>query len=348
MNRLFASFGLLSALAVAQSTVIEDPRQSQRAMIGQRIELTDVTIHYSRPVVKGRKVWGGMVPYGEVWRAGANENTTIEFTDPVMIEGQRLERGIYGLHMIPTADSWTIIFSKANKDWGSYSYDQKEDALRVTVKPRPSGDSHEALTYEFADLQPNSTLVTMHWDKLAVGFKVTTDREATLSRLREQVRGQGKFTWDGWRDAAEWCADNNTNLEEALRWTDQSIQVEERFENQMTKARILTALHRDAEAKATRSRAMDLGTALSVYQYGRQKQAEKNKAEAVEAFRVTARRFPDHWVGLVAKTRVAVADGDYDSALKALDAALVTAPEQNKPGLKALRKRIEAKEDINS
>ena len=123
------------------------PDVSQAAMIRQRIALTDITITYHRPLTNGRKIWGGLVPFGQVWRAGANENTTIEVTDPVTVEGQALPKGIYGLHMIPTPDSWTVIFSKTYTGWGSYSYKQEEDALRVNVKPRPLTENEEALDY---------------------------------------------------------------------------------------------------------------------------------------------------------------------------------------------------------
>src|SRR5439155_13422406 len=104
------------------------PDVSQGAEVKQRIALTDITVRYHRPVVAGRKVWEGLVPYGKVWRAGANENTTIEFSDPVMVEDHPLAKGIYGLHMIPTAESWTIIFSKNATSWGSFTYKQDEDA----------------------------------------------------------------------------------------------------------------------------------------------------------------------------------------------------------------------------
>ena len=139
-------------------------------MVTQRIGITDITINYHRPLIKGRKVWGGLVPYGQPWRAGANENTTISFSDPVTIEGQPLAAGTYGLHMIPTETDWTIAFSKTNTAWGSFTYDKAEDALRVTVKPAAS-DFHEALTYDFDDLGPDSTVVTLRWEKLAVPFR---------------------------------------------------------------------------------------------------------------------------------------------------------------------------------
>src|SRR5262245_37846215 len=123
--REFLCVGLLLATGAAvgrsQSLVMSLPRTSQRAVAGQRIALTDITVSYHRPLVGGRKIWGGaVVPYGQVWRAGANENTTIEFSDPVLVEGKPLAKGVYGLHMIPTADSWTIIFSKNASSWGSF------------------------------------------------------------------------------------------------------------------------------------------------------------------------------------------------------------------------------------
>ena len=153
---------LLAAVPLAaQSLVMSLPRQSQRSTVSQRIGLTDITITYHRPLVGGRKVWGAMVPYGQVWRAGANENTTIEFSDPVSVEGKPLDKGTYGLHMIPNPDSWTVIFSKTNTGWGSYSYDQKDDALRVDVKPRPLAETKEALEFDFEDLKPTSTAVTL-------------------------------------------------------------------------------------------------------------------------------------------------------------------------------------------
>ena len=158
----FAIAGL-GQVASAQSD-LKLPDVSQAAEAKQRIALTDITVKYHRPLVNGRKIWGGLVPYGKVWRAGADENTTIEFSDEVSVEGKPLAKGIYGLHMIPNQDSWTVIFSKTNTGWGSYSYDQKEDGLRVDVKPRPLAEQKEALEFEFEDLKPTSTAVTLKWE----------------------------------------------------------------------------------------------------------------------------------------------------------------------------------------
>src|SRR5580658_3250395 len=127
-------FAALTAVAQnpnqLQSTFIQIPQASQRAVLTQRIGLTDVTIVYHRPVAGGRKVFGGIVPYGQIWRAGANDNTTIEFSTNVKVEGQPLAKGIYGLHMIPGENEWVVAFSSTSTSWGSFTYDEKEDVLR--------------------------------------------------------------------------------------------------------------------------------------------------------------------------------------------------------------------------
>src|SRR5437773_7526808 len=216
---VFEGLLLFGSLAYGQSFVLDLPRPSQHAVLTQRIGITDITINYHRPVVNKRKIWGGLVPYGQVWRAGANENTTIEFSDPVSIEGQPLAKGVYGLHMIPNPDSWTVIFSKTNTGWGSYSYDQKEDALRVNVKPRPLAEAKEALEFDFEDLKPDSTTVTLKWEKLGAPFTVSVkDAEQTLQNIRAQLKGRGQFTWQALDEGAQFCLTRKINLDEASRW----------------------------------------------------------------------------------------------------------------------------------
>src|SRR6202522_2049772 len=194
----------LPGVGLAQSFVLNLPLQSQQAEISQRIGITDITINYHRPMINDRKVWGDLVPYGKVWRAGANENTTITFSDPVAIEGKPLDKGTYGLHMIPNADEWTIIFSKNSTSWGSFSYDQSEDALRVDVKPQPA-DVHNALTYDFDQVQPDSAVVVMEWEKVAVPFKISVDvHDIVQASLKKQLRDLSGFNWQSWDDAANY------------------------------------------------------------------------------------------------------------------------------------------------
>src|SRR6266508_3811781 len=244
------------------------PDVSQAAEVKQRIALTDITVNYHRPLVNGRKIWGGVVPYGKVWRAGANENTTIEFSDPVWVEGKPLAKGTYGLHMIPNQDSCTVISSKTNTGWGSYSYKQDEDALRVDIKPRPLAEQKEALEFEFEDLKPDSTAVTLKWEKLGVPFTVSIkDADQTLQNIRAQLKGRGQFTWQALDEGAQFCSTRKINFDEALRWADASIQNEERFENLSTKADILKALNRPGEAIHTWNDALEQATTPQVYTY---------------------------------------------------------------------------------
>ena len=325
------------------------PDVSQAAEVKQRIALTDITVKYHRPMVNGRKIWGGLVPYGKVWRAGANENTTIEFSDPVSVEGQPLAKGIYGLHMIPNADSWTVIFSKTNTAWGSYSYKQEEDALRVNVKPRPLAEMKEALEFEFEDLKPESTAVTLKWEKLGVPFTVSIkDSEQTLQNIREQLKGRGQFTWQALDEAAQFCLTKKVNLDEALQWADASIQNEERFDNLSTKADILKALNRADEAKTTWNHAVEIATALQLYSYGRRLQSQKQGAEAMEIFQQVAKRFPQTVYGYLAQARIKSAAGDFAGATAEATQAQSAAPtDAQKQSIKALIDRLQSKQDIN-
>jgi hypothetical protein len=325
------------------------PDVSQAAEVKQQIALTDITVKYHRPLVKGRKIWGGLVPYGKVWRAGANENTTIEFSDPVSVEGKPLPKGIYGLHMIPNPDSWTVIFSKTNTAWGSYSYDQKEDALRVDVKPRPLAGQKEALEFEFDDLKPDSTAVTLKWEKLGVPFTVSVnDADQTLQNIRAQLKGRGQFTWQALDEGAQFCLTRKINLEEGLRWADASIQNEERFENLSTKADILKALNRPDEAKTAWNQALEKATGPQLYTYGRQLQNQKKGAEALEIFKDVAKRFPQGVYGYLAQARIKSAAGDYAGAASDAKKAQAAAPsEAQKQAIKGLIDRLDAKQDIN-
>jgi hypothetical protein len=342
---LCASLAMLPA--VAQSFITSTPRASQRAVAIERLALTDITIIYHRPLVAGRKVWDGIVPYGQVWRAGANENTTIEFSDPVTVEDHPLAKGIYGLHTIPGPDSWTIIFSKNSTSWGSFTYKEDEDALRVTVKPRP-GEFREALAYDFDDVKPDSALVTLRWEKVAVPFRVAVAKEVTLQNIRNQLRNLAQYNWQGWEEAASYCLQEKINLEEALKWSNNSIGLEERFDNLMTKAGVLAALNRADEATAARGRALEIGNANQVYFYGRQLQTQKQKAEAISIYRAVAKRFPQHWLGHMAQARVYAADGDFTKAIQEVKAAQQAgAPEQQRPNMETLIKRLENREDIN-
>jgi Protein of unknown function (DUF2911) len=349
-HRLPVVFGFLVLLAVssafAQSTQLNLPRDSQRASVTQRIGITDITVNYHRPLVKGRTIWGKVVPYGQVWRAGANENTIIQFTDPVSIEGKPLDKGTYGLHMIPTEDQWTIAFSKISTAWGSFSYKESEDALRVTVKPQPT-DFHEALVYDIDQPTEDSAVVTLRWEKIAVPFKVSVDVNSIVQdSLHKQLRGLSQYTWDGWDDAANYLLAHK-DLDEALDYENRSIGSEERFENYFTKSQILEAMGKKDEAKAAHDKALAIATPQQLHQYAFQLKGQKKDDEAYAVWRKNAKDHPDLWFTHSGMARVYSAQGDFANAVKEMKIAETGAPEQNKVFIDAAIKRLEAKDDIN-
>jgi Protein of unknown function (DUF2911) len=347
------AFGCLSGSARAQfknggqATELKLPTLSQRAVNTQRIGLTDITIDYCRPLVGGRTLWGKEVPYGQVWRAGANENTTISFADDVSVEGHPLAAGTYGLHMIPTADQWTIIFSKNSTSWGSFSYDEKEDALRVTVKPR-AAEFNEALIYTFDDVKPDSAAATLRWEKLAVPFHISVDVNAIVLRsIQNQLRNTGGFTWAGYDEAATWLLDTNANLDQAMKWEDRSILVEERFDNLLTKSQILEAQGKKQEAEATKAKALDLASGYQLHAYGRGLQLQKKQDEGFAIFQINIKKRPNEWYTHGEIARIASAKGDFATAAKEMNLALASAPDVAKPGIQRLIARLDKKEDIN-
>lgn len=344
---LVTSFCSAQTVATGETLMLDLPRQSQHARVMQRIGITDITINYHRPLANGRQIWGKLAPYGQVWRAGANENTTITFSDPVSIEGQPLDKGTYGLHMIPGENEWTVIFSKNSTAWGSFSYKQEEDTLRVTVKPA-TAEAHDALTYDFDDVKPDSTVITMRWDKVAVPFKVEVKvNDLVTASIHRHLYGLNQYYWEGWDDAAAYFLANKINLDEALKDEDQSIQSEERYDNLLNKSKILEAMGRKEDAQVFRKKALDTATSLQLYFYARQLQAEKKQDEALVIFRSTAKKFPDTWTSHMGLARVYSAQGDFDSAVKEVKLSLAGAPDSNKANLEGYVKKLEAKQDIN-
>jgi tetratricopeptide (TPR) repeat protein len=319
----------------------------QQARVSQRVGITDITIAYHRPLVNNRKVWDGLVPYGKVWRAGANINTTITFSDPVQIEGKPLDKGTYGLHMIPTADEWTIIFSKNSTSWGSFTYDQAEDALRVTVKPK-AADMHNALTYDFDDVQKDSAVVTMEWEKVAVPFNVSVDvHDIVQASVKKQLRDLSQYTYMSWDDAANYLLTEKIALDDALKYADKSIENEDRFENEITKSKVLSALNRKDDAAAAQKKAVDLANPQQLHQFARQLMGEKRNEEAYAVWRENAKKHPDQWFVHAGLARMYSAQSKFDDAAKEMKLALAGAPDNQKSYVDGLVKQLESKKDIN-
>jgi tetratricopeptide (TPR) repeat protein len=349
VSRKLLSLLVLVVLAVptvfAQSLRLPD--ESPAAQVGQRIGLSDITISYHRPQVKGRTVFGGLVPYGQVWRAGANENTTITFTDDVTIEGKPLAKGTYGLHMLPAQNDVTVIFSKANQSWGSYTYDEKEDALRVQVKQQPS-EFHESLTYDFADVKPDSAVAVLQWDKTAIPFRVAIDLNKTVeARVSDTLRGQLHWQWEAFDQAATYILAHKGNLNDALTYSSRSVELEPHFSNLFTQSRVFDALGKTAEAQAARVKATPLASNLELYNYARWQQHNGQAAQSVETFRKVAQMNPDHWIAHLALARVYSGEKKFPEAQKEIQACMSTAPADLKNDLKPLQTKLNSNQDIN-
>jgi tetratricopeptide (TPR) repeat protein len=331
----------------AQSALLDLPRDSQHSVVTQRIGITDITINYHRPLVKGRTIWGKVVPYGEVWRAGANENTTIKFTDAVSIEGKPLEKGVYGLHMIPGENEWTVIFSKDHTAWGSFTYKEADDALRVTVKPQTS-EMHEALTYDFDDVKKDSAVATLRWEKLAVPFKISADVKGIVkASVHNQLQGLAQYTWEGWDDAANYLLAQKYDLDEALQYEETSVRTEPRFDNYMTESQILDAMGRKDEAATAKKQALAKASGAQLYIYGRQLQQEGKQDQAFDLYRQAQKKDPNDWLVHDGIARIYSAQGDFDNALKEFKLAREGAPDNQKIFFDSGLKKLEAKQDIN-
>ncbi len=279
--------------ALAQAPLLTLPQPSPSASVTQRAGLTDITIAYHRPAVGKRKVWGDLVPYGEVWRAGANENTTITFSSPVTIGGKKLAAGTYGLHVLPTEKDWTLILSTVASAWGSFSYDAKEDAVRLTVTPAPA-DFEESLEYRFENPTENSVNVVLQWEKLRAAFPITVDTKAvTMASLKAELRGLGRFFWQDWSQAAQWSLRNDYDLDQGLVWADRSIAIQPTFQNLRAKAGILEKKGDTKTAGELRARAMKLATEADINNTAYGLLAEKKNDEAIALFNRNVKEHPE-------------------------------------------------------
>lgn len=293
---LLASLTLLLATPLrikAQYTLLDLPRASQMASVVQRIGIADIRVDYSRPAVKGREVWGTMVPYDQVWRAGANENTVITFGRDAQVEGKAVKAGSYGLHMIPGKSSWTVILSSDHTAWGSYYYKPENDVLRVTVAPG-AGPMTEHLTYTFEHITDQAAVLTMRWAEMQVPVKITVDvHEQVLAGMGAQLRGLSSYSWESWYEAAHYAHQEKIGGDKVMKWVDQSIALRPNFENQNLKADLLAEQGKTAEADALRKKMLDVATNAELNRYGYTLLNEGRKAEAVKVFELNAKRHPD-------------------------------------------------------
>lgn len=271
---------VLSASAASAQRQLTTPLASPHARVVQAVGLTELAVDYHRPAVNGRAVWGELVPYGEVWRAGANENTVFTTSTDIQVEGAALPAGTYGLHMIPTDRDWTVIFSTVSEAWGSYSYDPSEDALRVVVAPRDA-PPQERLGYRFDAPDDDSALLVLHWAGREVPVRIGVDTPAVvLASMERELRGVAGFFPEGWDQIAAYALDEGRRLDDALAWADRSVELRPGFANQMTRAGLLDALGRPAEAAEARDAAYADASEEDVRSYARARRRAGDAAGA--------------------------------------------------------------------
>ncbi len=267
MKKTFYLVGILTLLFVSNTFgQLNLPRESQRAEVSQTVGDVRISLVYHRPNTKARKVWGELVPFGKVWRTGANEATVFEISRDVTVNGKPLPAGKYSLHTIPNKDEWTIIFNKTWNQWGSFNYDEKQDALRVTVKPEKT-NFQETLSYNFENVTANTTQVAIIWEKVKVPFIVDAGDVSgrALADIRQAMKNLKSDDFRTASQAANWVLAMKmpAYYGEALGWIDTSIKIRENFGNLTTKARLLAELGRKQDAIAVAEKAIQVGKAAT-------------------------------------------------------------------------------------
>jgi tetratricopeptide (TPR) repeat protein len=339
-----------------------------RATISEEVGITSITIKYSRPDVNKRegKIWGdgNLVTYGfstqnfitnkntSPWRAGANENTTITFEHDVKVEGQLLKAGTYGLFMAMGVDNVTLIFSKQYEAWGSFYYDENYDALRVNVKPVALDKSVEYLKYEFIEQKEKSCTIAIQWEKISVPFKVEVDVDnIVIARMREQLTSQKGFTPALVLQAAQFCFNKNINLEEALIWSKRAVDGVGGQKTYITLRNLATAyekLNRIPEADSVMTEALTIATANQYSAYARQLISQKRTDKSIEVLTAAKKRYGDIYAVNLGLMMVYSARGDYKTALKHAEKAIVQATNDGaKKQLEGNIAKLKEGKDIN-
>ncbi len=319
------------------------PRVSQHATVSQRIGVVDITIDYHRPLVNGREIWGALVPYNGVWRAGANENTTISFSHTVKIDGKNVPAGTYGLHMIPTENQWEIILNKDFRAWGSFFYKEENDLMRFSAAPKAT-DFTELLTFSFDEVTPNSTTAVLRWEKLKVPFTIEIDlNKLVVEDINQQLTSLPGFFWQGWNQAANYCYQNNVMLEQGLEWADRSIQINKNVTNTFTKAVILDELGRNDEANQLKVEAFENANENDVNALGYQFLFAGKTDEAIEIFKKNVEMNPDSWNVYDSLGEGYMNKGENKLAIEFYTKALDMAPENQHERIKGALNQLGSK-----
>lgn len=354
-------------VALAKDITLPPSGDNQWSKTVQQMGMVQISIEYSSPDVHGPDgrdrrghIWGELVPYGLSdlgyngctecpWRGGANENTVFTVSHDVKVEGKPLPAGSYGLHFIPGKDEWVVIFSKDSKAWGSYWYDPAKDQLRVTVKPA-AAEYHEWLAYEFTDRGMDHATVALKWEDLQVPFRVSVDDWTGLyvANLRDEFRNAQAFQWKTFMDAAGFCLEHKTHLDQGLRWAQEAVSRPgngvANFETLTTLGQLQGANGLKEEAAKTYDRALALPgtTAIEIHTMARSLQTAGDNEAAKRMFLLNAERNPGQWPVPVGLARAAAIDGKFAEAAALARKAAASAPDEgNKRNLENLAKQWE-------
>jgi hypothetical protein len=281
------------------------------------------------------------------WRAGANENTTITFEHDVKVEGKNIKGGTYGLSMAVWPDSVIIIFSNQKEAWGSFYYDEKNDALRVTVKPVALDKSVEYLKYEFIEHKEKYCVIALQWEKLSIPFKVDVDVDnIILAKLREEVTGQKGFNALNMQAAANYCLGKNINLEEALAWAQRAANTKT-FSTLNTLVTAYTKNNKIPQADSTMNEALVFANPNQYMAAGRSMITAKRPERALEIFNANQKKNGDVYAVNAGFMSYYSAKGDFTKALEYANKALAQAPDATKPTITGFITKLKEGKDIN-
>jgi tetratricopeptide (TPR) repeat protein len=360
--------------AAAQDISLPPSGDNQKCSITQHIGLATVTVDYSSPDVhapdgsdRHGKIWGTLIPYGYheenfgtcgkkcPWRGGANENTVVRFSHDVTVEGKPLAAGAYGLHFLAGQPEWTVIFSKNSTSWGSFRYDEAEDALRVTVKSE-TAPYREWLAYDFIDRSTDHAVLALEWEDLRVPIAIAVPQTAELyyQTISGELRSSPGFDWHSWQQGADYLVQAKIHLDVAERWAQNAVSLpfigKEEFDSLHTLSTVQKALGKDAESQATMAKALALPSTgpFDIYGYARPMIKDGKAQEALKIFQDAAKRMPGQWPLDLGIARAESALGHYPVALKYAKSALTVAPDDpNRDNVKRMIAKLEKGEDMN-
>jgi predicted negative regulator of RcsB-dependent stress response len=322
----------------ALSQQITTPRTpSPAAQVIQTIGISTVSVKYSRPSVKGRKVWGELVPFGwndpgnnngpSPWRAGANENTVLTLSHDATIEGKKVPAGQYGFFLVINQDnSGEVVLSKDYRSWGHFHYNPAQDQMRAPITTRDH-EMTELLTYEFINLTKTSAELILNWEKKQFPVKIEFDVDnIVMANATQELMGLSGFTWQGNMSAANYAVNNKVNLEQAGKWADQAVNIARNFQTLQTKANVLRATGKTEDADKLMKDAVAVGTEndINVYGYNLMNQGQIDKA--IEIFTINTTKFPASANTFDSLGEAYVGKGDNKNAIKNFKKALTLNP----------------------